>query len=90
MHTDTNERIADFKDWRLWVADDGYSLFKTDASFEWFVRKHRAELIDSGQYIPGRGANSGVVGPHFDQLVLDIVRREARERLALEATGGAQ
>jgi hypothetical protein len=77
-YTEATERVANWKAWHLWVSDDGYSLFSTDAAFEWFVRKHRGELIGSGQFIPGRGSSPGIVGPQFDQVVLDILRRKAR------------
>jgi len=76
------ESLRNWKDWRLWIADDGYALFKTEASFNAFRRKHGAELIESGQYLPGRGANAAVVGPRFDGVVLDIIRREARGQAA--------
>lgn len=83
------ETLRDWKDWRLWVAEDGYAFFQTEASFEWFKRKHFAELIGSGQYLPGRGATAACVGPEFDAVVLDIFRREARDQLARAAAQGA-
>ena len=39
-----------------WVATSGGAVFPTFASFQWFVRKHRDELVGSRQYLPNHHA----------------------------------
>lgn len=78
----TPERLGDFKPWRVWVADDAEAVFPTFASFEWFVRKHSKRLIESGEYIPRRGQGGSLAGPRLGEVVLEILREEAREQRA--------
>jgi hypothetical protein len=78
----TPERLGDFRPWRVWVADDAETVFPTFASFEWFVRKHSQRLIESGQYIPRRGQGGSLAGPRLGEVVLEILREEARAQSA--------
>ncbi len=73
-----NERVADWRPWRDWVKTNGRTLFCSEGSFEWFVRRHHAELIQSGQYIVRKGRGGAIVGPGIDGAVLDILRREGQ------------
>ncbi|MGB5834623.1 MAG: hypothetical protein WBG92_21915 [Thiohalocapsa sp.] len=80
--SDQFDRINDFKPWRAWVTDDAESVFPTFSSFEWFVRQHREQLIESGQYIPRRGPCGSLAGPGLGAVVLGILRDEARQEAA--------
>jgi len=73
---ENSERLADFKPWRVWVADDASPVFRTFSSFEWFVRCHRDRLVESGQLIPRSGPGGSLVGPRIDYVVLEIMREE--------------
>ena len=61
-----------WKTWPDWLASQ--SVFATEASFRWFVRQHRDELIASGQFIARRGRAADIVGPAFDAVVLELLR----------------
>jgi hypothetical protein len=77
-HTDPiAERASDWRPWMAWVDNCARNLFATRAAFEWFLRRHRDELVASGQFIPRRGRGGALVGPEIDRVVLDIIRREA-------------
>ncbi|NCC28542.1 MAG: hypothetical protein EOM22_10455 [Gammaproteobacteria bacterium] len=64
---------------RQWVAANGGHIFGTFSSFEWFARRHRAELIASGQFIPRPGRGGSLCGPELAAKVLEILRREAQQ-----------
>ena len=67
----------DFRRHRNWVTESGGDLFPTLGSFEWFVRRHRAELIASGELIVRRGPGGTLVGPNFGRVAVEILQREA-------------
>jgi hypothetical protein len=79
------ERVSDWITAREWVTRRGGKLFSTFASLEWFVRQHRAELIRSGEYIVRRGNAGSLVGPGFDRVVLEILRKESARTIEGEA-----
>lgn len=79
--TEKSQRLSDFTPWRHWVADAGGEVFKTHSAFEWFVRRHRARLVESGQFIQRSGSTGGLVGPDIDRVVLEILRAEGARRL---------
>lgn len=79
---DQAERLAEFIPVRHWVADHTGEVFRTFASFEWFVRRHRAALVASGQFIPRSGSGGSLCGPKLEQVVLGILRAEAQGREA--------
>jgi hypothetical protein len=72
--------LSEFIDWREWLTRTGNPVFPTRASLEWFLREHRQELIDSGEFLPGAGNRSHLLGPKFGALVVDVLRRKASER----------
>lgn len=76
MHVET-ERVADYRPLRDWVADRGGSAFPTFSSAEWFIRRNRDRLVQSGQLIIRKGSAGSLVGPGFDAVVLDILRDES-------------
>ena len=71
--------LSDWRTMRQWVAEKGGSIFKSYSSFEWFIRKHRAELVASGEYIPRPGASGSLCGPGLATKVLEIIRDEAQK-----------
>lgn len=71
------ERVADYRPLRDWVADCGGQTFPTFASAEWFIRRNRDRLIQSGQLIIRKGSAGSLVGPEFDSVVLDILRESS-------------
>lgn len=79
-----NYRAAQYRKFRDWVSEHGGDLFPTAGSFEWFVRQHRRELIESGELIVRRGPGGTLVGPNFSRLAVEIMQRESR-RLTKEA-----
>jgi len=79
------ESISDFILARRWVNEQGAGAFPSFASLEWFIRHHRAELVESRQLIVRRGSSGTLIGPKFGDLVLDILRRESRETVARQA-----
>jgi hypothetical protein len=64
---------------KAWVADKGGAIFKTFSSFEWFLRRHRSELIESGVFIPRPGPGGSLCGPGMAAKVIEILRREAQQ-----------
>lgn len=77
-------RAADYRKVRDWVAECGGDLFPTIGSFEWFVRLHRDELLRSGELIIRRGTGGSLVGPNFDRVAIAILQRESAQRAAQE------
>ncbi len=72
------EKVSEFITVRDWAADHGGDAFRTFSALEWFIRRHRAELVESGQLILRKGQGGSLVGPRFGELTLEILRRESR------------
>lgn len=70
-------RVADYRPLRDWVANCGGSTFPTFSSAEWFIRRNRERLTQTGQLIIRKGSAGSLVGPGFDKVVLDILREES-------------
>lgn len=77
-----NYSPADLRSVRKWVADEGGDLFKSFDSFEWFMRMHRRELIESGELFTKRGAGGNLVGPRIGEVCVRILQREMRAVVA--------
>lgn len=73
------EGLAGWRIWRDWRKAFAAHLFPTDASLEWWIRKHRDKLIASGQFIPRLGRGGSIVGPDIDNVVIGIMRGEAAD-----------
>lgn len=73
-----NSSLKDFVLARPWVSEHGGYVFPSYDSFAWFIRKHREELIQSGQYLPRKGSAGALIGPHFAELAFQIISRECR------------
>lgn len=68
-------KVTDFQKIRNWQKENGGELFETFSSLEWFVRNHYDELVESGEYIPRKGAKGSMVGRGFDAIVVSILRQ---------------
>lgn len=78
MQNNEAPRLAEFVRVRDWIASgQGGAAFRTYSAFEWFLRRHRAELIASGELIIRPGSAGTLCGPNLGARVLDILRREA-------------
>lgn len=69
-------RVADFRKARDWVAESGGDIFPTYRSFHEFVRKHRDELLQSGELLPRLGPGGSLVGPNIGKVALGILQRQ--------------
>ena len=78
------EPLTSFRPWREWVATNGGDVFAAPSSFEWFCRRHRAPLVESGQLILRPGKAGNLVGPEIGRIVLDILRAESLRSLPQE------
>ena len=73
-----SECIGDFKPWPEWLmAGEGGAVFRSPGSINWFIRKHRQRLVESGQLILRSGPGGHYVGPRFGAIVLEILRNES-------------
>jgi hypothetical protein len=60
-----------------WHSRNTGAVFPTRSSVDWFVKRHRRELIAAGVLISGRGrAGSLVHGERFGPVAVAVVRRE--------------
>jgi len=73
-----------------WVGKSGGDVFPTLASFHWFVRRHREELVSSQQYLPRKGSAGALVGPRFEDVVIAILVRECLSQDAAAAQTNTQ
>lgn len=80
--TEQDEHLSNWKPVREWVKNCGGRAFSTFAATEWFIRRHRARLVESGQFIIRKGSAGSLVGPGFDRVVLDILREESQRALS--------
>lgn len=68
--------IGEFRTLDEWVeSGSGGSAFNRRDKVDWEIRKHKAELIASGEFIPGVGARPSLVGPGFGAVLTSILRR---------------
>ncbi|MCG6966260.1 MAG: hypothetical protein LJE59_07110 [Chromatiaceae bacterium] len=74
----SNYTAADFKKARDWVAEHGGPLFPSFSAFEWFVRSHRRQLIESGELIVRRGPGGTLVGPNIGRVAVEIMQERQR------------
>jgi hypothetical protein len=79
---DQEYKLADFITVRQWLQsqpEGGKFSYESYEVFAKFVKRHRAELRASGEFIPtGTGVTRGLVGPGFDRVVFAILRREVQ------------
>jgi len=68
--------ITDFLPANVWVAERGGQAFQTMGQFDWFRRRHRAELVASGQLIAGGGRRADLCGPDLGRVIHRIMARQ--------------
>jgi len=73
----SGERLSDFQTWPDWLMQEGGDILHSPGALQWFIRKHRKRLVDSGQLILRSGPGGHFVGPRFGSLVLEILREES-------------
>lgn len=75
--------LTDYMSTGDWLDQHAGPFFDTRASFEWFVKRNRRELVERGALIPRAGrAGSLVSVSRMATAVVDILRRKALERAA--------
>ena len=84
MTSDSTARFADYQSMNRWLKEHSGDVFPNTTSAEWFIRNHRQELVQSGELIARRGSAGNLVGPGFERVVLDILRRESLRTIAGE------
>lgn len=73
--------LADYMTVTDWLERFAGPFFATKASFDWFLKRHRQELVEGGALIPRGGrAGSIVLPPKLSEMVLEIQKREALEK----------
>ena len=73
MSTVTLRELVPLREWQANHVAAGGQVFRTFASLEWFVRRHREPLVSRGALIPQRGSRGSLVTPAFDSVVLEIL-----------------
>jgi hypothetical protein len=73
--------LADYTSVGDWQDRYAGPFFETRSALDWFIRHHRAELIELGALIPRSGRNGSLVSKEkFPKAVLSILKREAQEK----------
>ena len=73
-----SEGLGDYKPWPEWLlAGQGGNVLRSPGALQWFVRKHRKRLVESGQLILRAGPGGHFCGPRFGDEVLKILREES-------------
>lgn len=73
-----------------WLDRDAGPFFETRTSLDWFIKRNRRELIESGALIPREGRSGSLLSKdRFPQAVIAILRRRALGRMQQpESTAG--
>lgn len=71
------ERLSDFLPWPDWLMREGAAIMASPGALQWFVRKHRRRLVDSGKLILRGGPGGHYVHRDFGVVVLQILREES-------------
>jgi len=75
--------LAEYTSVTTWLAEQGSEVFfPTKASLDWFIKRHRRELVKSGALITREGRCGSLVSRRkFSEAVVDILRRRAVEKM---------
>lgn len=61
-----------------WLDREAGPFFETRSSLDWFIKRNRRELVESGALIPRAGRSGSLVSVEkFPKAVLSILRRRA-------------
>ena len=64
-----------------WLDRYAGPFFSTRSSFDWFIKRHRAELIEREALIPRAGRSGSLISTEaFPKAVIAILKREAQEK----------
>jgi hypothetical protein len=78
LKTEEGYEPTDFTPLPEWIESGrGGRLFNTSDKVDWILRCNRAEVLASGEFIPGSGARASHVGPNFGKVLLAIQRRKS-------------
>ena len=67
-----------------WLDRHAGPFFETRSSLDWFIKRHRRELIEAGALIPREGRSGSLIEPDkFGHAVIDILKRRALEKAAV-------
>lgn len=73
-----------------WLERCAGPFFETRSSLDWFIKRHRRELIEIGALIPREGRSGSLVSiEEFPRAVIKILRRRALEKPAPESAVAA-
>jgi len=81
MMTPQDNGFSQYRVARTWLRDNPNPFFCSFASLEWFIRQNRKELIESGELLVRRGSVGTLIGPGFERVVLDIMKRKSAEHV---------
>ena len=66
-----------------WLDRHAGPFFETRSALDWFIKRHREELIELGALIPRAGRSGSLVSTEeFPKAVITILKREAKTRAA--------
>ena len=70
--------LADYVNASAWLEREPNAFFPTKSSLDWFIKSHRAELVEKGALIPGQGRAGSLVHPgRLSAAVIEIRTRPA-------------
>jgi hypothetical protein len=61
--------------WREWVDSKGSAIFRTHGAFDWFLRKHKEELINEGVFIVRVGQAGSLIHEDVGKAIIRILKR---------------
>ena len=67
-----------------WLDRFAGPFFETRSSFDWFIKRHRRELVETGALIPREGRSGSLIS--IDEMPKAVVRILRRRALAKAAT----
>lgn len=75
--------LSGFTSVDVWLQKHAGPFFETRSALDWFIKRHRRELIESGALITRAGRSGSLVSiEEFPRSVITILKRRALERPA--------
>jgi hypothetical protein len=69
-----------------WLDRHAGPFFETRSALDWFIKRHRAELVERGALIPRAGRSGSLVSTEeFPKAVIAILKREAQGKTRASA-----
>jgi len=64
-----------------WLDRYAGPFFETRSSLDWFIKRNRRELVETGALIPREGRSGSLVSTErFPKAVVEILRRRALDK----------